>query len=319
MVFINYFISQWKNYTCYTNYVNLVVNLILIYCFVYIGFFAKRKFKHQLNENSFVLIYIYFLMPIVMIWGILSKPLDIDLFLVPLYFFIVLITSFFITYLLSKLFLKDPKNQAIAIITGIIGNTGNMGIPIGLAIYGVESVPYTAMINLVNALFLMTVGAYTYSRGSFSVKTSLANIIKLPMIWATLIALTIQFLTIVIPEELFKFLEMGAYAGLVVQLFTFGMFLATVKWTVFYPRIVGIVLGSKFILFPLLTILLINFLEISSFLANILLLQALVPIAVNNVNLASLYDCYPEKVAWVSFIAFIIALFLLPIGLIGLT
>ena len=41
-------------------------------------------------------------------------------------------------------------------------------------------------------------------------------------------------------------------------------------------------------------------------------------IAVNNVNLAALYDCYPKKVAWVSFISFILALFFLPLGLLGL-
>ena len=297
---------------------SLLINLLFINLFVFIGYFAKKIFTEKLQEHSFVLLYIYFLMPLVMIWGILSKPLDIHLFLIPAYFLIILTMAYGITFLFSHLFLTDPKNQAIGIITGLIGNTGNMGIPIGLAVYGMASVPYTAMINLVNAIFIMTVGAYTYSRGSFSVKTSIINILKLPMMWATGLAFFIQFMNIPISTDVHQFLEMGAYTGLVIQLIIFGMFLANVTWKTFYPRIAGIVLGSKFLLLPLLAWGIIQWFNVPLFFAQLIILQTLVPIAVNNVNLAALYDCYPNKVAWVSFISFILALFFLPAGLLGL-
>ena len=300
----------------YCNNVNVLINFFFIYLFVFIGFIAKKQFKDRVNEQSFVLVYIYFLMPIVMIWGILSKPLDVHLFLIPSYFLIILIMSFVCTFLISKTFLKDKKNQAIGTITGVIGNTGNIGIPLGLALYGIDSVPYTAMINLINALCLMTIGAYTDSRGTFSFITSVINILKLPMIWATIIAFIIQILKITFYEEIYHFLEMGAYTGLVLQLIIFGMFLSSVKWNVVYPRISVIVLGSKFLLVPGLTLGLIHMLNLPPFFKGILFLQAIVPIAVNNVNLAALYDCYAEKVAWISFIAFILAIILLPFGLI---
>jgi malate permease and related proteins len=288
---------------------------MLIYVFVLFGYLAKRFFKDQVQEKSFVLVYIYFLMPIIMIWGILSKPLAMDIILIPSYFLFILIISYIVTYLLSCLFLNDPKNQAIGTITGIIGNTGNMGIPIGLAVYGIESVPYTAMINLFNAVFVMTVGAYTYSRGTFTIKKSIINVIKLPMIWATIIAFIGHYFKIELSQSIFNFLEMGAYTGIVIQLIIFGMFLADVNWNCFYPRIASIVLSAKFILLPLLALMVIKYLNLNVFYSQILLLQALVPIAVNNVNLAALYGCYPNKVAWVSFIAFILATILLPIGL----
>ena len=294
---------------------SIFINLLLVYTFVFFGFFLKKLFKDQIQERSFVLVYIYFLMPIIMIWGILSKPLKMDIIIIPSYFLFILIISYMTTYLLSRLFLNDPKNQAIGTITGIIGNTGNMGIPIGLAVYGIESVPYTAMINLFNAVFVMTIGAYTYSRGSFTIKKSIINVIKLPMIWATIIAFMGHYFKIQLSQPFLHFLEMGAYTGIVIQLIIFGMFLAGVKWNYFYPRIASIVLSAKFILLPLLALIVIKYLKLNVFYSQILLLQALVPIAVNNVNLAALYDCYPNKVAWVSFLAFILATILLPIGL----
>ena len=294
---------------------DLMVGLLTIYVFVVIGFIAKRLFYGTLHQQSFVTIYIYFFMPIVMIWGILSKPLNIELILIPAYFLIMLMVGTLISFWLSQRFLTHAKHQAIGTITGMIGNTGNMGIPIGLAMYGVESVPYTAMINLVNAIFVMTIGAYTYSRGTFSVKESILNVLKLPLIWATVLAFIIQWKGILIANHLFLLLEIIAYAGIVIQLVIFGMFLATVSWRVFYPRIASIVLGSKFILLPIIALITIKLFDIKPFYAHLILLQTLVPIAVNNVNLASLYDCYPDKVAWVSFISFILAFGCLPIGL----
>ena len=38
---------------------------MLIYVFVFFGYLAKRFFKDQVQEKSFVLVYIYFLMPII--------------------------------------------------------------------------------------------------------------------------------------------------------------------------------------------------------------------------------------------------------------
>ena len=297
---------------------DLMVGLLTIYVFVLIGFIAKKRFYNTLHQESFVPIYIYFFMPILMVWGILSKPLNIELILIPTYFLLMLLVGTVISFWLSQRFLTHTKHQAIGTITGIIGNTGNMGIPIGLAIYGVESVPYTAMINLVNAIFVMTIGAYTYSRGTFSVKASIKNVLKLPIIWATGLAFIVQWNHIPIAAPLFSFLEIVAYVGIVIQLVIFGMFLATVSWRVFYPRIASIVLGSKFILLPLIALITIRLFDIKPFYAQLILLQTLVPIAVNNVNLASLYDCYPEKVAWVSFISFILAVGFIPIGLLFL-
>jgi predicted permease len=294
---------------------SLLFNVFLIYMFVFIGFLAKRIHPDTMHEQAFVKLYIYFLMPFVMIWGILSKPLSKDLFVIPMVFLLILLIGFAISLFISKFWLVDPKNQAIGAITGLIGNTGNMGIPIGLAVYGVESVPYTAMINLVNAIFVMTIGAYTYSRGTFSVKESILNVLKLPMVWATGLAFFIQWKHILISKDVFHFLEMGAYTGLVIQLIIFGMFLATVSWNTVYPKIAAIVLACKFIVLPMIALIFVRLFKINHFFSQLLFLQTLVPIAVNNVNLASLYDCYPDKVAWVSFISFIIAFGCLPIGL----
>ena len=70
---------------------------------------------------------------------------------------------------------------------------------------------------------------------------------------ATIIAFMGHYFNIQLSQPL-PFQEMGAYTGIVIQLIIFGMFLASVDWNCFYPRIASIVLSAKFILLPLLTL-----------------------------------------------------------------
>ena len=77
-------------------------------------------------------------------------------------------------------------------VAAIIGNTGNLGIPLNIAIFGEASIPYTTVVNLVNVFVVYIIGVYFYSRGSFDAKTSLKNILKLPILWATVIAIILS-------------------------------------------------------------------------------------------------------------------------------
>jgi len=69
-----------------------------------------------------------------------------------------------------------------------VGNTGNIGIPLGIALFGESSVIYTTLINIANVFVVYILGVYIYSRGSFSIRESLKNIIKIPIIPALLFA-----------------------------------------------------------------------------------------------------------------------------------
>ena len=276
------------------------------------GYWAKKVFKEKIDQKSFVLVYIYFLMPIIMIWGIMERPIDWDLIQVPTLYLITMIITFGIGWVLSQYMLTDPKDRAITRISGLIGNTGNIGIPLSLAVWGIHTVPYTAMINLMTAIFVMTVGAYNYSRGRHSVRQSVTNVLKLPMIWATILAFSLQYFSIELPKEFDVFLEMGAYTGLTIQLIIFGMFAATVKIKNQHPKLTGLTMVMKFGILPGVGWCVCAYFKLPELLVQIILLQCLVPIAVNNVNLASLFDCDPDKVSWLSLLSVAISIILIP-------
>lgn len=289
-----------------------LISFLTLHIFVCFGWLAKRIFKTKLDEQSLVLISVYFLQPILIFWGLLQRPLDFNLCLVPSLYLVSLIVASIL--LCSTHLLKiDKKEQSILKITGIISNTGNLGIPLGLLLFGPTSVPFTSMINLINAIYIFTVGAYIYSRGTFSIKKSCTNVLKLPMIWAALLAIISQLSALEFPELLMHVLKMGAYSTMVLQLIIFGSFIATIQYKhVNFLTITG-VQCIKFLFFPAILWIIIQQINLPTMALQCLILQSFMPIAVNNLNFAALYDCYPKQVAMHAVISSLIALIVVPI------
>ena len=288
---------------------DIFLSVISIYFFILLGFLAKTKLKEELQEKSLVIISIYFLQPMLTFWGLSSKSIDASLIQTPLIYMGISILCIFISFILANTFFNKAKERSIVTISSAIGNTGNLGIPIGIAIFGQESIIYTSLINVGNVFLIYTIGIYFYSRGQFSIKESLLNIIKLPLIWFAILALTLNLLKVEIHPSIFKSLEMGAYAGMVLQLMIFGMFLYSVKLKSINLKLLFHVSFIKFIIIPIVSIAILKSLNLDEFIVSIIMLELLVPLAVTNVNLASLYNCQPVDV---TALVFFTSLFFVP-------
>jgi len=276
-------------------------SLFSIYIFILLGFFAKQTFKEKLDEKTLVLISIYFLQPFLILWGFSSKTIDLEIIKAPLIFLFIVLVIFVFAFFISRFLFADRQDRSIFIVTSIIGNTGNLGIPIGLLLFGKDSVIYTTFINIINIFLVYIIGVFFYSLGSYSIKESIKNIFKLPAIWFVALAVFLNLSHFEYPKEFELPLKMGAYATMVVQLFIFGMYLKSVEFKKIEWKSFWSVNIFKFIFIPLITFFLLNMFELDRYVYNIILLELIVPIAVMNVNLASLYNCKPSKVAFLTF------------------
>lgn len=204
---------------------SIIFSILGIYIFIVIGYIAKRTFKDEINDKTITLINVYFLQAFLTFWGLLVRPIDVTLLYAPSIYLIIVVIILIISALVAKKLFQDPKEYSIAIVAAIIGNTGNLGIPLGIAIFGEESIPYTIIINLVNVFIVYTVGVYFYSRGSFDIKTSFKNIVKLPILWAASVAIILSIYEYKPDEVIMNTLMMGAYASITMQLFLFDIYL----------------------------------------------------------------------------------------------
>jgi predicted permease len=281
---------------------DIALAVICVYVFILLGFLAKKMLKEELQEKSLVILSIYFLQPMLSFWGLSTKKIDISLLQAPLFYALISLACIIMSFFLAKIFFQDAKERSIVTISSAIGNTGNLGIPIGIALFGEDSIVYTSLINVANIFIVYTVGVYFYSRGSFEIKDSLKNIFKLPLIWFALLALLLNFNDIKLHPAIFNALQMGAYAAMVLQLLIFGMYLYSVQLRSINKKLLLHVSSIKFIFIPLIALFFLNNILIDDYVLYIILLELLVPLAVTNVNLSSLYDCKPIDVTTLVFL-----------------
>jgi len=105
-----------------------------------------------------------------------------------------------------------------------------------------------------------------------------------------------------------KTLMMGSYASMTMQLVLFGIYLYGITPDQINLRLTAWVGGTKFILIPLIAFLVLGMIEMESMVKGILFLELIVPLAVANVNLASLYSCIPRTVTMQVFITSVLFL-----------
>ena len=291
-----------------------LLSIIFVYIFIFLGYLAKRIFKEEMDRKTLTLFSVYFLQGFVTVWGFSTAKLSTEHLLVPLYYIGIIFLLLLPTLFIAKKFIEDPKERAIVSIAGFVGNTGNIGIPLGIALFGMESVIYTTLINIANVFVVYILGVYIYSRGTFSIKQSLFNIIKIPIIPASIFAIGINIAQINIAPQIQEFFKMGAYAGIVLQLFLLGTFLYGIKLRSLKKSLLLTVMSQKFIIVPLATAFILSFSNLSLFVQGIILMEMMVPLAVANINLASLYECKPKEVTsliLISTLIFIPILFIL--------
>jgi len=271
-----------------------ILSLLGIYLFIAIGFGAKWAFKEKIDDRTITLLSVYFLQIFLTFWGLLKRPIDTDLLLAPSLYLAITLMALLLMIPLSKLLFSEPKERSIATVAALIGNTGNLGIPLGIALFGEVSVPYLTLINLVNLFVVYTIGVFYYSRGEFTVRGSLMNILKLPVLWAAMVAILLNLAGYRPSEAVDKTLMMGAYASMTMQLILFGIYLYGTKLKEVNVRLTVWISGTKFIIVPALGWVVLANTEMEAAVKGMVFLELIVPLAVANVNLASLYNCAPR-------------------------
>ncbi|MCT7614283.1 AEC family transporter [Aliarcobacter butzleri] len=287
-------------------------SVLPIYFFIFLGFIAKKRFTTQIDEKTLVLLSLYFFQPILILWGLTKSPINYEFIMSPLFYIIIVFTTLSFLIFFSKIIFNSRTDESIYLGTALIGNTGNLGIPLGIALFGVESVPYTSIINIANVFFMYTISVYFFAREQFSLKQAIISIFKIPAIWFALFAIFLNYYQVPISDHITTALNMGAYTSLTIQLFIFGVYLYNVQVKTIPWKLSLHISFAKHILLPVIGILIIVwFTDFNSFVASILIMELMMPLAVNNVNFAVLYNCKPFDVAATILISSIVFVFLL--------
>ena len=287
--------------------------------FVGLGWLAARHLA--VDPRPIATLLIYLIAPLTFFRGLtLGGPTPAYLLITGALFVAASLVALLVSRLARRA-LPGEESAVLAFSAGT-GNTGYFGLPVALVLLPPSGVTLYLFGVLGVTLYEFTLGFYLSARGRFSVRQSLAKILRLPMIYAFLAALLVEGAGLTVPAAVMEGLEVFPPTYTLLGMMIIGMTLGRVTIRQLDWRFIGACVAVRYGLWPLLALGVVLGLQatlgVSPELAMALLLIGVVPMAANVVVVAMELGIAPEKGALAVLLTTLAAPLLIPLYLTGL-
>lgn len=244
-----------------------------------VGFVLRRITRIDLRTLSTVSLFV--LNPCLILSSFLTGEFPLDLVPKLTLFCATLLTTLgAIAWGSSRLpWRHSPGNASMLMLSSMFPNAGNYGLPLVLFVLGEESVPLALVFILVESIFLYSVGAFLASGGRYPLKDSIKAVLRLPNLYAAVMALVVRATGFQVPSWILEFLSTFGTAAIPMMLLLLGTALADMK-----PRIepvsTAIAVGIRLLVSPAIALALAGVLGLNTTVSKIVILQAAAPSAV---------------------------------------
>lgn len=268
-------------------------NVIPIALLISTGIILQRAFGLDIRTLSKMNFYLF--SPAIIFKMLFEAELPYSIMLQVLVFFFVFII---ILYGVSELVVRLRRYQGgmpSAFRNSVIFyNSGNYGLSLNQLVFGGN--PFTMSVQIIimtmQAILPSTYGIYSVNAHRMTWKESFRTIATMPVLYAIPAAFLAKGLGVVIPEPIYMPIEYLAMAFLPVALFTLGVQLGSMKWTIKADVLLSCML--RLCVAPAIGALIVWAMGIRGEMAAVLILSCAVPTSVNNMLIAVEFDNEPE-------------------------
>lgn len=295
-------------------FLTLLFKLIPLYIIIFLGFIAGKRLKIQKEVIAPLLIYI--IAPVVVFNGVVTTQITLEKLALP-FLFLALATLMSLSFLFISRFLWQDTTRNILAFTAGTGNTGYFGLPVALALFD-QNIFGLAVLSLLGfLLYENTIGFFVVAKGHHTVKESLLKILKLPTFYAFFIGVIVNLMSIHLGQNFFDAVNHFKGAYTVLGMMLIGLGLSSIKEFRFDFKFIGLAFFAKFIVWPLLIMLVIYidstwFKFFNADIYKIMTLVSIVPLAANTVAYATELRAQPEKASLAVLLSTVFALFYIP-------
>ncbi len=294
----------------------LLGKLSPLYLLIGLGAAAERLLR--VPKETVARLLIYLIGPLMIFHGIATMELEWGLLLLtPI--IVLMGVCLCLTFLAIGRRLFDAETAHLLAFGAGMGNSGYFGFPLVQALFPPGLFPVALLIDLGMGIYQHTFGAFIAARGNRTLRESIVTVLRLPMIYAMLAGLAWNVLGFGMPAVLHDLgLQMrGAY--IVLGMMLIGMGLSAVRIRGMDTRYLSLVFAAKFLAWPVVMIAFIRldtaWLHLfSGPVHQVLLSQAIVPVAANVVAYASEFRLHPAKAAAAVFATTVFACVLAPVA-----
>lgn len=281
--------------------------MLNLYTLIFIGYLAGRYLS--INKEAIARILIYICTPIVIFAGSASIDIKAENLSLPILFFSICCLISYLFLKIGKKIYQDTTKNLLAFTAGT-GNTGYFGLPIIITLLGQEAFEIAIMLIIGFVIYENTYGYYQAAKGHFTAKQSIQKMLKLPAIYGFILGLTLNFLNrdITIFTELINHTK-SVYTVLGMMIIGVGLKNFSLKEIDY--KLISLTTISKFIIWPVVALLIMSLNIYSSEINKIILIISIVPLASNTVSYAAELNLSTEKASTIVVIStFVSTIFL---------
>ncbi len=272
----------------------IVAGLWPIFLITVLGFLISRKL--QLETGSLAKILWYILNPALALSWLVKAQIEtseiLNIFVITIVLSAILIV---VTWLvLYRMPYPDAQKRAV-IINSTFMNTANYGLPVILFVLGNQGVERAIIFIVTQSLLFNSLGVYlTVGKEVSGGLQAIKRVFIQPGLYAVILAIALKITEIKIPAVFMHPIDLLGQAAIPVMIILLGIQLSYIKKIEHYLLLV-ITSFLRLLLAPVIAfILLKNWPGVSTLTANVIILEAAMPSAVNNVLLATEFQAEPE-------------------------
>ena len=221
---------------------------------------------------------------------------------------VLLFLALGVVELLLARVLQWPRDRTAAhLLVLLFMNAGNFGLPFNHLQFGAAGLEYAVIFFITNVVLLNTFGIVIAARGTASWRDTLVATLKLPLIYAVGGALLLRWLGVPADHRMLGGINLVADATVPLLLVILGAQVADVK----PGKDLGPVATAtllRLLLSPLMAFLLARLLGLEGLAFKVVIIQAAMPAAVNNLVLAIRFNTRPHFVGSVVLLTTVVSL-----------
>ncbi|MCZ7552881.1 MAG: hypothetical protein B6D39_07120 [Anaerolineae bacterium UTCFX2] len=286
-------------------FVILLNNLLPIFLIAGVG--ALLGSFTELNPRSLSQLVLYVFSPCLIFNLLTQSNIDNIVFLrVALFSFVLVLILGVITWIAGAALKFDRTLISSTVMATVFMNAGNYGLPVVLFAFGPEAVPIAGLFFVVNISLAYTAGTVIASLSSTDLKKATLNLLKLPLIYAVLLALLFINTGWRIPVPLARAAQLLGDAAIPCMIILLGLQLKSGNFRVQWAPI-ALIAGLRLVVSPVLAALILPHFGLFGQTGGTLALQAGMPTAVITTLLSTEYDANPAFASSAVFITTIIS------------
>jgi len=197
----------------------------------------------------------------------------------------------------------DRVTESAFLLATIFVNAGNYGLSVHQIAFGDEALARAIIYFVVSSLLINTIGVYLASRGKARTSDALLSVVKLPVVHAVLLAVTVKLINLdVTGSPVFKAVEMVGKGSVPLMILLLGMQLAETPLTQGL-KMAGLAALIRLAIAPVIAWPLAHLLDLTGPTLQACVVESSMPTAVTTAVLAIEFDARPEFVTSVIFLS----------------